>query len=254
MFGSEPYVFVISDGKHVELLKHFLLFDFDHGFLFFPGFFHVFKSLFEFDEFFGKGFFFEGEFLNTLVLGEFMSIEPGFRTLNFCDHRCQKFLVSDEFLDDGVVDFIFFKGQIFLLNLLDFELELNEFVLLEFHVGVHFHFLVFEFGVFFDSSSHFGLQFTVFVFDGSSVKAFSILMDLGEIHDFLFEHCVLDFHVFDLVVINCKRFYFVLESSQLGFNELVAFALKLVLGGFLFEPLDEFFFSGKIFVDGAFIK
>ena len=140
------------------------------------------------------------------------------------------------------------------MNLLDFELELNEFVLLEFHVGVHFHFLVFEFGVFFDSSSHFGLQFTVFVFDGSSVKAFSILMDLGEFHDFLFEDCVFDFHVFDLVVINCKSFYFVFESSQLCFNELIAFALKFVLGGFLFEPLNEFFFSGKIFVDGAFIK
>lgn len=99
------------------------------------------------------------------------------------------------------------------MKLLDFILDLNEFVLHEFHVGIHFHFLVFEFGVFFDTGSHFGLQFTVFVFDGSSIESFSVLMDFGEFHDFLLKNSVLKFHVFELVIIKSKSLHFVLESS-----------------------------------------
>jgi hypothetical protein len=213
LLGGESYIFIVGSWKHVELLKHFFFFDFYHGFLFFPGFFHVFESLFEFNEFLGKGFFFEGELFNTLILGEFVAIKSGFWALNLCDYRCEKFFVFDKFLNDWVVDLIFFEGEILLLKLLDFILDLNEFVLHEFHVGIHFHFLVFEFGVFFDTGSHFGLQFTVFVFDCSSIESFSVLMDFGEFHDFLFKNSVLNFHVFELIIIKNKSLHFVLESS-----------------------------------------
>lgn len=87
---------------------HFLLFDFDHGLLLPPGLLHGPDSIVGLDEVFGEAFLFEQQFLGVLEPVHSVVWEEGFWLFELCNDLDQEFLFVDEFLDDGVVDFVFF--------------------------------------------------------------------------------------------------------------------------------------------------
>lgn len=147
----------------------------------------------------------------------------------------EEFLFSDEFLDDGVVDFIFFEFEVLGLELLELMLEFNQFVLLEFVFDLQFHFIVLDLVVLLDHGFYLNLEFPVFVLHSSLVEPFRVVRDHGHLQQSLLKDAILDLEFLSLVGVKFEGFELVLESAEFCLHEFGTFLLKLALRDLLFE-------------------